>query len=85
MSLYMRLPKRGFSNARFKNNFAAVNLSSIEAKFNSGDTVTKESLIDKKIINGADRSSPVRFYLMIESKVLKNLHSLELTSFQKTL
>ena len=29
MPLYMRLPKRGFSNARFKNNFASISLNQI--------------------------------------------------------
>jgi large subunit ribosomal protein L15 len=60
MPLYMRLPKRGFSNARFKKPVVAINLSNIASKFKSGDIVTKESLIEKKLINGADKSLPVK-------------------------
>jgi large subunit ribosomal protein L15 len=67
MPLYMRLPKRGFSNARFKNNFASISLNQIAAKFKSGDVVTKESLIKCKLLNGADRSLPVK--ILFDDKV----------------
>lgn len=83
MPLYMRLPKRGFSNARFKNNFAAVNLSTIQAKFNSGDTITKESLIDKKIINGADRSLPVKILFDDSVKGIEKLTFSGIDKFSK--
>ena len=83
MPLYMRLPKRGFSNMRFRNNYAAVNLSVIEAKFSSGDTVTKESLIDKKIINGADRSLPVKILFDESVKGIEKLTFSGIDKFSK--
>ena len=49
MPLYRRLPKRGFTNINTKE-IVAVNLSSLEAKFESGDTVTIEALIEKGVI-----------------------------------
>ncbi len=48
MPLYRRIPKRGFSNYRFKKNYAIVNLSSLN---NLGvDTITPEILLERKII-----------------------------------
>lgn len=49
MPLYRRLPKRGFTNINTKE-IVAVNLSALEAKFEDGDTVTIEALIEKGII-----------------------------------
>ena len=49
LPLFRRLPKRGFSNARFKKEYAIVNLSDLN-KFNDGDIVTPELLIEKGII-----------------------------------
>lgn len=48
-ALFRRLPKRGFNNARFKNEFAVINLSDLN-RFNDGDVVTPEVLKDLGII-----------------------------------
>lgn len=48
--LYRRVPKRGFSNARFKVRFATINLSDLNKMFNDGDEVTPEILKEKGII-----------------------------------
>jgi large subunit ribosomal protein L15 len=49
------VPKRGFTNARFRKDFAYVNLSSLE-RFEAGTIVTPELLrekgIVKKLMNG---------------------------------
>ena len=47
--LYRRVPKRGFNNARFRTEFAVVNLSDLN-KFNDGDVVTPASLREKGIV-----------------------------------
>ncbi len=52
MPLIRRLPKRGFKNP-FKKEFAIVNLNIIEKYFNDNDTVSLESLLEKKIIKKA--------------------------------
>ncbi len=53
--LYKRLPRRGFSNARFATKYAVVNVSDLN-RFKDGDTVTpellKESGLVKKELNG---------------------------------
>ena len=53
--LYKRLPRRGFSNARFAKEYAIVNVSDLN-RFKDGDVVTpellKESGLVKKELNG---------------------------------
>ena len=47
--LYRRIPKRGFNNAKFRIEFATINLSDLN-KFNDGDVVTPEVLKEKGIV-----------------------------------
>ena len=42
--LYRRVPKRGFNNARFRTEYATINLSDLNKYFNDGDEVTPEVL-----------------------------------------
>lgn len=53
--LYKRLPRRGFSNARFAVKYAIINVSDLN-RFKDGDVVTpellKESGLVKKELNG---------------------------------
>ena len=53
MPLYLRLPKRGFTN-RFKKVFAEVNVGSLNA-FEDGVVVSPETLIEMGIIRGLRR------------------------------
>ncbi len=50
MPLTRRLPKRGFSNAPFKVTYKIINLDLLETKFEAGDTINRESLIEKGLI-----------------------------------
>lgn len=54
MPLTRRLPKRGFNNARFAKEWSIVNLELLEAKFNAGDQVNRQSLIEKGLIKKSD-------------------------------
>ena len=47
--LYRRIPKRGFNNAKFRIEFATINVSDLN-KFNDGDVVTPEALKEKGIV-----------------------------------
>lgn len=49
MPLYRRLPKRGFTNI-FAKQYVAVNVEVLD-KFNDGDEVTAETLLEKGIIS----------------------------------
>jgi len=50
LPLYRKLPKRGFKN-RFATHYAIVNVGTLNAKFENGETVTLEALIEKGILN----------------------------------
>ena len=59
MPLYRRLPKRGFSNAPFKTEYAIVTLGQIAAKFDS-EEVNRENLISKGLLNGRNKRLPIK-------------------------
>ncbi len=48
--LYRRIPKRGFNNKRFRNEFATINLDTLNKFFKDGDVVTPEVLNERGII-----------------------------------
>src|SRR5438874_10381917 len=49
MPLHRRLPRRGFSNARFKKEYAEINLGRLEV-FEAGTIVTPEILVRRGMI-----------------------------------
>ena len=52
MPLHRRLPKKGFSNARFRDVIAIVNLNQLEAFFEAGATVTEAELRAAGLVKG---------------------------------
>lgn len=52
MPLIRRLPKRGFRNTMFQKTFEIVNLDQIESRFNEGDNVNADTLVEKNLIKG---------------------------------
>jgi large subunit ribosomal protein L15 len=52
MQLFRRIPKRGFSNARFARDFLIVNVGALDAAFADGDVVDPAALRDKGLANG---------------------------------
>ena len=50
MPLYRRLPKRGFTNKRFKKHYVTVNVDAL-MRMDDGAEVTLESLTEAGIIN----------------------------------
>jgi large subunit ribosomal protein L15 len=51
MPLIRRLPKRGFNNAAFHENYAVVNLSDL-ASFKEGTVINEQLLREKKMLRG---------------------------------
>jgi len=49
MPLQRRIPKRGFTNI-FKKDISIVNIEDLEKRFEDGDEVTPEILLEKKVI-----------------------------------
>ncbi len=56
MPLVRRLPKRGFSNARFRVASFGVNVGTLEAVFSAGDEITPQTLAEKGLV---DRKRPL--------------------------
>ncbi|MCL2539991.1 MAG: 50S ribosomal protein L15 [Firmicutes bacterium] len=54
IALTQKLPKRGFTNARFKRQFAIVNVGDLET-FAANTTVTAELLKEKRIISKIEK------------------------------
>ena len=50
--LYRRLPKRGFKN-HFAKHYAIVNLKTLNEKYNDGDVVDVETLLNDRVIRKA--------------------------------
>jgi large subunit ribosomal protein L15 len=53
MPMSRRIPKRGFSNFRFANNFETVNVKALEEKFETGATITIEDLHECGLVSGS--------------------------------
>jgi large subunit ribosomal protein L15 len=50
MPLYRRIAHRGFSNYPFRKEYLCFNVKDLERKFSSGDTVTRETLVEKGLV-----------------------------------
>ncbi len=59
LPLYMRLPKRGFTNAMFQEKYAVVSLGKILEKIKDGK-VSRETLIQAKLLSGKNKSLRIK-------------------------
>lgn len=57
--LYMKLPIRGFSNARFRKEYETINLSQIDEMYEDGEVVNAETLAEKGFLRGKVRGIKV--------------------------
>lgn len=53
MPLYRQLPKRGFTNAKFKTVFGIVNLDDLEKRFEDGAAINEKLLRGAGVIRGS--------------------------------
>ncbi|OFZ22845.1 MAG: 50S ribosomal protein L15 [Bdellovibrionales bacterium RIFOXYA1_FULL_36_14] len=81
MPIYRRLPKRGFSNDVFKVEFATVNLSVINEKYNN-EEVNRNTLIEKGIIKGINKKLAVK--ILGDGKLTKALSFKGIEKFSKS-
>ena len=49
---FMKMPIRGFSNARFRKAYESVNLDQIDAMFNDGEVVNAKTLAERGFLTG---------------------------------
>ena len=71
--LYRRLPKRGFNNARFKTEYAVINLDDLN-RFNDGDVITPELLKEKGIVKKQLAGIKVLAYGELTKKITVKAH-----------
>ena len=51
MPLYRRIAHKGLANYPFKKEYVCINVEQLDAKYNDGETVNKESLVAKGFIS----------------------------------
>ena len=67
MPIVRRVPKRGFSNSPFKKDMVVITLSDIVEKFNDGDIVSLETLVENGIIKNP------KFIIKYSDEALRNI------------
>ena len=67
MPIVRRVPKRGFSNSPFKKDMVVIALSDIVEKFNDGDVVSLQTLVENGIIKNP------KFIIKYSDEALRNI------------
>ena len=80
--LYRRLPKRGFSNANFKVEYAVINLSDLN-RFDNDTVVTPELLKETGIVKKQLSGIKVLGNGVLEKKLTVKAHKFSMTAKEK--
>ena len=67
MPIVRRVPKRGFSNSPFKKDMVVIALSDIVEKFNDGDVISLQTLVENGIIKNP------KFIVKYSDEALRNV------------
>ena len=79
MPLFRRIPKRGFSNARFKTVYDVINVCDLDEIFENGDQVTKQAMAKAGLL----RNDRVLVKILGDGDLVKKL-TVEADKFSKT-
>lgn len=79
LPLYRRLPKRGFSNARFKTEYAVINLADLNI-FEDGTTVSPELLKEIGMVKNQLKGIKVLGFGQLGKKLTVRAHKFSLTA-----
>lgn len=80
--LFRRIPKRGFSNAKFKKVYAVINLSDLN-KFEDGATITPEVLKDMGLVKNALDGIKVLGSGKLEKKLTVKANKFSASAFEQ--
>ncbi len=80
--LFRRLPKRGFSNAKFKKIYAVINLSDLN-KFDNGAEVTPELLKDMGLVKNTLDGIKVLGNGVLEKKLTVKANKFSASAFEQ--
>lgn len=83
MPLFMKLPIRGFSNARFRREYHVINLDQIEAVFHDGETVNELSLRERGFISGKSHGVKLLGNGEITKKLKIHVHAISSSAREK--
>ncbi|AMD95166.1 50S ribosomal protein L15 [Leptotrichia sp. oral taxon 847] len=67
MPIVRRIPKRGFSNHAFKKDFIVITLDDVVKKFNDGDVISLETLVENGVVKNP------RFITKYSDEALRNI------------
>lgn len=81
MPIYRRLPKRGFSNAHFKKEYAIITLDQVVKKF-SGTEISRESLVKSGLLSGLNKRLPIK--ILAKGLVENSLVFVNIEKFSKS-
>ena len=82
LPLYRRIPKRGFSNAKFKVEYATINLSDLN-RFDEDTVVTPELLKETGIVKKQLSGIKVLANGSLEKKLTVKAHKFSMTAKEK--
>lgn len=82
LPLYRRLPKRGFTNALFKTEYAVINVSDLN-QFDNGTVVTPALLKEKRIIKKQLKGIKVLGNGKLEKKLTIQAHKFSTSALEK--
>ncbi|WKD00831.1 50S ribosomal protein L15 [Borreliella americana] len=77
--LYRRLPRKGFSNSDYKLEYAIVNLGDIDKKFQDGQVVNYNTLLENKLIKKKNK----KIKILSNGKLTKKV-SFEVSKISKS-
>ena len=83
MPLFRRLPRRGFSNHRFKKTFAVVNVGSLELKFVAGDLISPERLVEVGLVPNLRRPIKILGTGELSRKLEVRVHQVSASALAK--
>ena len=82
LPLYRRLPKRGFTNARFKVEYAVINMTDLN-RFDDGAVITPELLKEMGLVKNQLSGIKVLGNGTLEKKVIVKAHKFSLKLLNK--
>lgn len=83
MPLFMKIPIRGFNNARFRRAYDVVNLEQLNNVFNDGDTVNMETLRERGFISGPSHGIKLLGTGELTKKVKISVHAISDSAREK--
>ncbi len=83
MRLFRRFPKVGFSNFKFRTNYAIVNVGDLETKFDAGDHVTGNALVQAGLIRNLSLPIKVLGNGALSKKLVVEAHKFSKSAEEK--